>query len=283
MTPPRSPRRAPPRAKRSLPDPPLLFITDRHAARAPLISVVAEALAGGARWILVREKDLPDAEFTLLLATIQALAAPFGALVATSGRRELAAPLGIRAIHLPTSETGFPRRGPEDVWEGARIDDVHGTRAEVVAKSDVGGPYVPVSPLADDELWPATEAVAAARSALGANALVGCSCHAPRDVRIAAAAGADYATLSIIYPTTGKDHHGPLQGIEGLARVCRSTSMPVLALGGVRPDRVAACRGAGAAGVAVLGAVQRAERPADATRALIAAWHADAGGRGSDG
>ena len=42
-----------------LPDPPLLLVTDRHQARAPLAEVVSAALAAGCRWVSVRKKDLP--------------------------------------------------------------------------------------------------------------------------------------------------------------------------------------------------------------------------------
>ena len=41
-----------------VPDPPLLVITDRRQARAPLADVVAAALAAGCRWVSMREKDL---------------------------------------------------------------------------------------------------------------------------------------------------------------------------------------------------------------------------------
>jgi thiamine monophosphate synthase len=48
----------------------------------------------------------------------------------------------------------------------------------------------------------------------------------------------------------------------------------VYALGGLTPDRVAACLAAGADGVAVLGAVMRAPDPTAAAAALVAAVHA---------
>jgi len=45
-----------------LPNPPLLLVTDRALARRSLAEIVAAALAGGCRWISLREKDLPEDE-----------------------------------------------------------------------------------------------------------------------------------------------------------------------------------------------------------------------------
>jgi thiamine monophosphate synthase len=44
-------------------------------------------------------------------------------------------------------------------------------------------------------------------------------------------------------------------GVEGLASFCHVAEMPVLALGGMTPQRIEACRAAGAAGVAVASGV----------------------------
>jgi thiamine-phosphate pyrophosphorylase len=118
------------------------------------------------------------------------------------------------------------------------------------------------------------EAIAAARAALGESALIGVSAHAPAEVARAAAAGADYATLSPIYATASKPGYGPALGPGGIAS-CRNTGLPVVALGGIGPDEVAACRGAGAAGIVVMGGLMRAGDPAGAARALLRAWEDD--------
>ena len=46
----------------TLPDPPLLLITDRKQAALPLADVVKAALKAGCRWISLREKDLRKSE-----------------------------------------------------------------------------------------------------------------------------------------------------------------------------------------------------------------------------
>lgn len=107
--------------------------------------------------------------------------------------------------------------------------------------------------------------VAAARALLGPVALIGLSCHDRAGLAAAARAGADYATLSPIFPSPSKPGYGPVLGPASLA----DAPLPVLALGGVGPDNLAACRKAGAAGAAVMGGPMR--DPA-LMAGLLAAW-----------
>jgi thiamine-phosphate pyrophosphorylase len=88
---------------------------------------------------------------------------------------------------------------------------------------------------------------------------------------VAAADRVDYATLSPIWATASKPGYGPALGIEGLAKaVVAVPELPVYALGGVMPGRASACIEAGAAGVAVMGAVMGAPDPAAVVRVLLA-------------
>ena len=60
----------------TLPQPPLLVISDRSQARHPLMEIAAAAFAGGCRWFSLREKDLPAGERCALLAELVALERP---------------------------------------------------------------------------------------------------------------------------------------------------------------------------------------------------------------
>lgn len=117
---------------------------------------------------------------------------------------------------------------------------------------------------------PQGESVAEARAAFGPDALVGVSCHSRAEAAAAGAAGADYVTLSPVFATASKPGYGPALGPDGLAHAARESPLPVIALGGVDPGNVADCLAAGAAGVAVMGAVMRALDPGAATTGLIA-------------
>ena len=112
--------------------------------------------------------------------------------------------------------------------------------------------------------------VANARALLGPDACIGVATHAPAEVAAAAAAGASHAQLAPIHaPLSKRATRAPL-GPEALAEA-REAGIPVLAQGGITAANAAACVRAGAAGVAVTGALLQADDPAAATRALRAA------------
>jgi thiamine-phosphate pyrophosphorylase len=96
-------------------------------------------------------------------------------------------------------------------------------------------------------------------------ALVGRSWHGTEDL-----SDADYVTLSPIYPTESKPGYGPALGPQRAAGLAGDRRW--LALGGVdTPARAAECMAAGAAGVAVMGAVMRAADPEHVVRDLVEA------------
>jgi thiamine-phosphate pyrophosphorylase len=85
----------------TLPDPPLLLITDRRQARLPLADVVAAALAAGCRWVSLREKDLSDDDQMALAGTLLRLARRHGARLSLHGEAGLAKAGGVDGVHLP--------------------------------------------------------------------------------------------------------------------------------------------------------------------------------------
>jgi thiamine-phosphate pyrophosphorylase len=114
---------------------------------------------------------------------------------------------------------------------------------------------------------PAQAPVVEARRVLGATALIGISAHNGGEVAQAAAAGADYATLSPIFLTQSKPGYGPALGLGALGG---PWALPVLALGGIDGGNAAACIDAGAAGVAIMGEAMRAAGPKDLMAGLLA-------------
>jgi len=110
--------------------------------------------------------------------------------------------------------------------------------------------------------------VAQARSLLGAERLVGVSAHTPGEVRDAAAAGADYAQLAPIFAPLSKPLERAPLGIEAIA-AC-SGAIAVFAQGGLAASNAASAIRAGAAGIAVTGALLAAADPGAAAAALRA-------------
>jgi len=110
-----------------------------------------------------------------------------------------------------------------------------------------------------------------ARALLGTEALIGVSCHSAAEVALLTGddtqlAEADYAHLAPIFPPLSKEATRPALGPQALGRP--AAALPVLAQGGVDASNAAACLAAGAAGVAVTGAILMASDPGAAARQL---------------
>ncbi len=95
------------------------------------------------------------------------------------------------------------------------------------------------------------------REACGQEMWIGVSLHARED----APPGATYALLSPIFPTPSKPGAAPL-GLGMLRDRCRTTALPLFALGGVTWKNAGDCLDAGASGVATLGGVLTQPDPA---------------------
>jgi thiamine-phosphate pyrophosphorylase len=220
---------------------PLIVVTDRQQAAAvgqDLVDVAAAAVGAGTRTILLREKDLPPAERTLLAKAIAELLAPVEGTLLVAGDARLAGAVGAAGLHLSANQPIPPiERAPEER---------HGRR----------------SPGAGSE-------GAKARRA-GGQLVVGRSCHSVDDLRCAHASGLAYATLSPIWTTTSKLGYGPPLGLSRLAdAVAAVPTLPIYALGGVGPGRARECQRAGATGVAVMGEIMRAADPAAVVQAVL--------------
>jgi thiamine-phosphate pyrophosphorylase len=117
--------------------------------------------------------------------------------------------------------------------------------------------------------------------------VVGASTHSLDQARRAQAEGADYVALGSIFPTGSKPSF-QLVGLEML-RLCRPhVTVPLVAIGGITPERVPAVLAAGADGVAVISAIGMAPDPGAAARAFLAAFrqarparHLDSSWRGA--
>jgi thiamine-phosphate pyrophosphorylase len=113
--------------------------------------------------------------------------------------------------------------------------------------------------------------VAAARRVLGPHAVLGATARDPVTAGRHVADGASYLGVGPAYATSTKDGLPDPIGVAGVAAVARAVPVPVIAIGGVRADRVAPLRAAGAHGVAVVGAVAAAADPGAAAAELVRA------------
>jgi len=129
---------------RTLPDPPLLVISDRSQATRPLVEIAAAAFEGGCRWFSLREKDLPAAERRALLAELVALGRRYDAAVMAHDDIDAVEAVGAAGVHLPRgSEPAIARR---HLPQGLIGVSAH-SAAEAAAQLRAGADYVTLSPI----------------------------------------------------------------------------------------------------------------------------------------
>ena len=82
--------------------------------------------------------------------------------------------------------------------------------------------------------------------------------------------GADFLVVGSIYETAS--HPGRAAVGTGLLREAARLGRPVIAIGGITPERVPELKAAGAYGVAAIRALWQADDPAAATLSMLAPW-----------
>ena len=108
--------------------------------------------------------------------------------------------------------------------------------------------------------------VEAARHLLGPDALIGGTANDLEEALRVADAPVDYLGVGPVFGTASKANPAPTMGLELLGRIVHSCDRPVIAIGGITPERVADVLATGAHGVAVLSGVVGQADPTGATR-----------------
>jgi len=139
-------------------------------------------------------------------------------------------------------------------------------RADVAAASEADGVH-----LGRHDLPPGT-----ARDLLGPGAVVGVSTRSVEEARQAVADGADYLGVGTVFETRTKPVEQPA-GPHLLRSVAAEVSIPFFAIGGVSADNLPSVLEAGAARVAVCGAILSADDVEAATRRIRSLLPADKG------
>jgi len=105
------------------------------------------------------------------------------------------------------------------------------------------------------------------RDYVGDACIVGRSVHSVEAAVRAEQEGADYLQVGAVYET--RSHPGrPPAGLELVRAVSEAVRLPIVAVGGITPERVAEVIEAGADSIAVIGAILDADDPQTAARAL---------------
>ncbi len=129
--------------RRALPDR-LLIVTDRNQAVCPLSEVVEAAFASGARWIWLRDRDMPVPERRRLAEDLAVRAARCGGTLTVGADVALAANLGA-GVHIAAgADMAAARRtlGPA-AWIGVSAH----TLDELRRAWEAGADYATLSPV----------------------------------------------------------------------------------------------------------------------------------------
>jgi len=123
-------------------------------------------------------------------------------------------------------------------------------RADIALAAGAHGVHLPSAGLRPGDL----------RSWLPRRFLIGLSVHSTSEAHYACAQGADYVLLGPVFPTESKLRYGAPLGLDCLKKACLQRAVPVLALGGMRPELIESVVNAGAAGIAGIGLFQSVGR-----------------------
>ncbi|MGG0412521.1 thiamine phosphate synthase [Peribacillus simplex] len=80
--------------------------------------------------------------------------------------------------------------------------------------------------------------------------------------------GADYIGVGSVFPTKTKQD-ATLMAIGDLEEICRSVSIPAVAIGGITADNIPALSNSGLSGTAVVSAIMNADSPRTASESLL--------------
>ena len=111
--------------------------------------------------------------------------------------------------------------------------------------------------------------IESARALLGRQQLLGASTHSLEEAQEAERNGADFVVFGPVYFTPSKASYGSPQGLAALKKVVEKLSLPIYAIGGIKPENIADTRRTGVRGVALISAVMSAADPENATKEIL--------------
>ncbi len=132
-------------------------------------------------------------------------------------------------------------------------------RVDVAVASGADGVHI-----GQDDLMPQM-----ARALLGPEKIIGVSAINMAEAEAAVEAGADYLGVGPVYPTVSKECRVDACGSGLLAEIVARVNIPVVAIGGITPEKTIPLLTAGVSGVAVISAILGAPDPAQVIRQFM--------------
>ena len=110
-----------------------------------------------------------------------------------------------------------------------------------------------------------------ARRIMGPQAIVGVSVSTMTELEQTDLAFCDYIGTGPTFATDTKPDAKPVHGLAGLRDIVNRSPVPAVAIGGIEPSSAMDCFAHGAAGVAVISCITRADDPVEAAAAMARA------------
>ncbi|MFH4488928.1 thiamine phosphate synthase [Vibrio diabolicus] len=144
------------------------------------------------------------------------------------------------------------------ILEGTGVPLIINDRVDVALAVDADGVHLGQSDI------PAT----IARELIGPNKILGLSIENEEQLAEADSLPIDYIGLSAIFVTPTKTNTKKHWGIEGLKMALNTTSLPIVAIGGINETNIPALSATGVHGLALVSAICHAENPTKAAEYL---------------
>lgn len=147
----------------------------------------------------------------------------------------------------------------KEILKGSGVPLIINDRVDVALAVDADGVH-----LGQDDM-----PVEIARQLIGANKILGLSIENEAQLAQADNLPIDYIGLSAIFATPTKTNTKKHWGIEGLQKALSTTSLPIVAIGGIHEGNIPELMATGVHGLALVSAICHAKDPKSATEYLL--------------
>ncbi|TOO70859.1 thiamine phosphate synthase [Vibrio parahaemolyticus] len=165
----------------------------------------------------------------------------------------------VREKHGDVREFIERAQAVKTILEGTGVPLIINDRVDVALAVDADGVHLGQSDM------PAT----IARELIGPNKILGLSIENEEQLAEADSLPIDYIGLSAIFVTPTKTNTKKHWGIDGLKMALETTSLPIVAIGGINESNIPQLSATGVHGLALVSAICHAENPTKAAEYLL--------------
>lgn len=171
---------------------------------------------------------------------------------------------GVKTVQLREKDLSVRELFHMAVWL-RELTKEHGARLFINDRVDVA-----IASGADGvHLGRSSMPVHAVRKLVGESMIIGVSSHSVQEAREAEEEGADFITLGPVYATPSKLKYGDPVGLNMVKEVKSVGAIPLLAIGGIKPDNAKEVMDSGADGLALITGILASVNIRKATEAIL--------------